>query len=141
MVNAAYITAAHLSCDNQEIIYRARLSSTPVTTDTDLVDFLQEWVSSGSASVIVEQITLELDAMCPVKISSFNDPICPGPTTVKEEQDTTAAAPAQSNQVLLIAVLAVVAGAMACFMVIVCAVCIMRTKFWRRKNYKLRSVQ
>ncbi len=75
-------------------------------------------------------------------ISSFDDLICPGPTTVKEDQVTTAAAPAQSNQtVLLIAVLAVVAGAMVCIIVIVCAYCIMRTKFWRRKNYKLRSVQ
>ena len=145
MINTAYITAAYLSCDDQDagyVIYRARLSSTPTINSMDLVNLLQEWVSMGSASVILEQIALKLDATCAVMISSFDDPICPAATTMKEEQVPTVVVETQTSQmVLLIAILAVVAGAMICIVVVVCAYCIIRTKFWRRRKYNIRSVQ
>lgn len=113
MIDAAYITSAQLSCDPQEtkhVIFRARLSRTPDVSNTQFVAILQEWVTSGSASVTLEHIRLDLDASCNVIINSLNDQICPVPANTPElfNTPTVFAEESGSDSTIIIAILAVV---------------------------------
>lgn len=144
MLSAAYITAAQLSCDPKattHVIYRARLSSTPDTSSTDLVRLLQEWVTSGRASVTLEFVQLTLEPSCIVRIESLSDPICPAPTTTSEVPGTSTVVAVESTSnltVYIIATLAVVAFAMILIVVVICAFMIYQRRFSGR--YNTRSV-
>ena len=86
-ITAAYVTAPQLSCDPNEtgdVIFRARLSRTTNVSITSFNDILQEWVTSGTASVVVEALSFDVDATCEVVIQSFDDPICPASVVTPE---------------------------------------------------------
>lgn len=142
MISAAYITAAQLSCDPQEttsVIYRARLSSTPAVSNRALINLLQDWVDSGSASVTLEFIALNLDATCSVAISSLNDPICPAPSTVTEQHTSPTGDTGQSSQTITIIVTVTLAVILA-VVVSICGFYLYSSKFWRSRKFKPRSV-
>ena len=74
-----YITEGYFSCDSKEIthvIYRAKISSTSYTDSETLIDLIQNWVSSGTASLTLNQLQLYMDPLCVVLINSFSDPLC-----------------------------------------------------------------
>ena len=78
-ITAAYITSAKLSCDPQEttdVIFRARLSSTPKVSDTNMINFLHNWIMSGIASLTIQHVDLDVDSACDILIDSFSDPVC-----------------------------------------------------------------
>ncbi len=87
-------SAEFLQClsEPDEITYRARLSGTASYTSAGIVADIEEWVSSGEATIVVQALRLSLDSSCqPVGIDSFEDPECeadlpvpvqtPGPAT------------------------------------------------------------
>ena len=124
MITAAYITASQFSCNSKEsthVIYRARLSSTPSVSSTHLIDFLQEWVITGSASVTLEHIRLNVDSTCNVAISSLDDSICPASTPTSEIPNITANVKESSSNTSLIIALLVLVGLM--MLVVVVGVC------------------
>lgn len=91
-ITTAYITAAQLSCDPQEVthvIYRARLSSTPDVNSDNLANVLQQWISGGSASIVVDLVQLNLYPTCTVVIESYSDPVCYIPTLTTESPDVS----------------------------------------------------
>lgn len=143
MIDATYITAAQLSCDPQgttHVIYRARLSSIPRGSSTDLISLLQEWVTTGTASVTLEYIQLNLDPACSVAIDSFNDPFCPTSAITLEQPNTPTVAVVESST--LVYIIAALAALLAVVILIVvvctCAYFIYRSKLSRKFN--LRSV-
>ena len=130
-ISAAYITAAQLSCDPQQrthVIYRARLSSTSDVSIGNFTNFLREWVTTGSASVTLEYVQLNLDATCVVTIDSFDDPICPSaPTTLSQTPTIPAVVKAEistTNTIIAVAV-SVAVG------VIVVVACIIAVIFYQ----------
>ena len=103
-INAAYITEAKFSCDPQEttdVTFRAKLSSTPKISDASMIKLLHNWIISGSASLTIEHVNLDIDSACNVLIGSFSDPICspapvvtfttPADSVNVEESSTTSA--------------------------------------------------
>ena len=127
-ISAAYITAAQLSCDPQQrthVIYRARLSSTSDVSIGDLTNFLQEWVTGGSAAVTLEYVQLNLDAACVVTIDSFDDPICPSaPTTLSQTPTIPSVVKAEiSSTNIIIAV--VVSVAVGVIVIVACIIAVM----------------
>lgn len=139
MLDAAYITEYRFSCDPQEgghVIYRAQLSSTPSTNSTDLIRLLQQWVTSGSASVTLDRI---LDPTCSVMINSFDDPICPAAATPKPPSTPPIVIEPTSN--LLVPILIVVIVLLVSCIFVVTTVRLVqcyRNKFSRK--YHIRSV-
>ncbi len=142
VIDAAYITAAQLSCDPQgttHVIYRARLSSIPRVSSTDLISLLEEWVTSGSASVTLEFIQLSLDPACGVMITSFSDPLCPAVTLEQPNTPTVTVVESSTTTVYIIAGLAaVILAGVILIVVCACAVLIYRSKF---SKYSVRSVK
>lgn len=136
MLDATYITAAQLSCDPEEtshIIFRARLSSTPDASNAELSSILENWVTSGAASVTLEHIQLNLDPSCAVVINALNDPICPVPITTEppntNQPSISAAREISSN--LYIYIGSVVGFAVVVFIVVICAFVIYHRRFAR----------
>lgn len=99
-ITTAYITAAQLSCDPKEIahaIYRAQLSSTQNINSTDLASALQQWISSGSASITVDHVQLNLEMSCNAVIDSFSDPVCSAPVPTTERAPVISSAGQVTN--------------------------------------------
>lgn len=129
-LNTAYFTEGYFSCDSKEkshAIYRAKLSSTVSVTSSRLIELLQEWVSSGTASLTLDNIQLYLDPSCKVEIDSFSDPLCsfevPTTETSDEKSLTEQKTQTTSNNITtyIIIILVVVAVAMVMIVVVICA--------------------
>jgi hypothetical protein len=145
-INSAYITATQFACDPQEnahVVYKARLSRTPDVSIEDLILLLQDWVTSGSASVTIDHIQLNVEASCSVMINSLDDPICPLPVTTSGLPSTPAVSAEESGginlSVYIIATLSVVVFAVILIVVVICAFFILQNRK-SSKKYNLRSV-
>ena len=141
MLNAAYITEFRFSCDPQEgghVIYRAQLSSTPSVSSTDLIRLLQEWVTSGSASVTLDFIQLYMDPTCSVMINLLDDPICPAAATTSTPPIITKES--TSNYllpILIVVIILIVVMLISCTAIIIL---ILRNKNSTKHHPRLRSV-
>ena len=87
--NAAYITDYAFQCfpnSDQQVTFRARLHETAHTTSVQLIQDVDVWVNTGT-SIAVQGLRINID-ICPVAISSFEDPQCTDemfqPTTPSE---------------------------------------------------------
>ena len=123
MLDATYITAARLSCDSKDtskIIYRARLSSTPDANNTELSGILKGWVTSGTASVTLEHIQLNLDSSCALIINTLDDPICPIISTT-EYPNTTSIVGITDTNTMYIYIGAILGSVVVMFIAVVCA--------------------
>ena len=83
-------TAGHIDrgvsgfqCGNQlnQVVFRSKLNGTVTTNASTLTNYINWWTSSG-VSITVQGLILDLDSMCPVRISSFSDPECASVTDV-----------------------------------------------------------
>jgi len=74
----AYIAGGELSCGNEasDVIFRARLFATQDASNIMLISILEQWVTSATASIVIQGIRLELDPACTVEIQSFTETIC-----------------------------------------------------------------
>ena len=102
--DAAYITSALLTCDPQgtpHAIFRARLSSFARVNSEDLILLLEDWVSTGSASIVLEFIQLNLDPACSVMIDSFDDPVCISPAVTLDQPNTPTVGVVESSTTML----------------------------------------
>lgn len=71
------------------MIYRAKVTSTPDANSMELVTYLEQWITAGSAGLTISGIRLNLDPSCNVTIESFDAPICSGIPTPNEMPTTT----------------------------------------------------
>ena len=140
-IDTPYITAAQLSCDplaTGHVIYRARLSSTRDADDAALVQLLQDWVTSGTASITLEHIRLGVDASCGVVISSFQDPVCPLPVTTSDSTPTDISVENMSSMTLTVALIAAVLAVILIVAIVIIAVFCVWMKSQRKSAYDLR---
>ncbi len=91
-----HITTGELQCftSSNEVTYRTRLSGTTSVTSSEILGYLEEWVMSGTASILVQGFRLNLDSSCvPVAIDSLADPECEteGPQSDASGSDNTSA--------------------------------------------------
>ena len=92
--NAEYITDYAFQCfpnSDQQVTFRARLHETVHATSVQLIQDIEQWVNRGT-SIAVQGVRVNID-ICPVVISSFEDPQCPDgtsqPTTPSEMMPST----------------------------------------------------
>jgi hypothetical protein len=57
------------------MIYRNTLIGTHNFNGTQIVDFIQDWVSTGPL-IEVDGNSIRVDSGCPTAISSLNEPVC-----------------------------------------------------------------
>ena len=57
------------------MIYRNALIGTLNFNGTQIVDFIQDWVSTGPL-IEVDGSSMRVDSSCPTAISSLNQPVC-----------------------------------------------------------------
>lgn len=68
-----------------EVTYRASINGNSSTSSSEILRYLEEWISSGTASILVQGLRLDLDSSClPIVIDSFSDPEC-----MEEESNET----------------------------------------------------
>ena len=143
-VSENYITDALLLCSDEptDVIFRAKLYSTPDASNDLLISYLTEWVQSGTGQIIVLHIPLDLDPACEVEIDSFQDPLCtgsggtPAPT---ESPDLPSVEPSEESTDLtavIIAVVVTVAGVGVLIIVVICALHIC-SRVRRRKKLEI----
>ena len=65
-----------ITTDHIEVVYRSTIIGSERFTAYDLVDFIEEWVESGSVIVLDDSFILRLNPRCPVEITSLEEPEC-----------------------------------------------------------------
>ncbi len=69
-----HITSGEFQCLSQpeDVTYRAGLSGTTSKSSSEIFARIEEWVTSGGASLVVQGVRMSLDSSCrPVTIESF----------------------------------------------------------------------
>ncbi len=125
-LSSDYFTDGSFSCDSKEethAIYRAKLSSTDATSSSKFIEILQGWVTSGRASLTLDNLQLYLDQSCEVEINSFNDPLCSyeGPSTKPPDKETAGLMASDSGNNTIV-IVAVIVGVFALLFVLVIVV-------------------
>ena len=126
-ISPAYLTAAQLSCDPKEksdIIFRARLSSTQIVSDADLINILRAWVTSGKGSATLDFIQYSFDSNCEVLIQTFSDPICPASVVPSETSTTDIAKSKESSSTVNIIwpIVGAIVGGVVLILVVIIAI-------------------
>lgn len=73
------IRDAELSCRHDfvdQIVFRARITGNGRYSATGLVDLLQSWAESGSASVVINSVRYHIDPTCSVSLDSLQATDC-----------------------------------------------------------------
>ena len=125
-ISAVYITSAKFSCDSQEtkdVVFRAQLSSTPSVNDKSLINFLLNWVTSGTATLTIQHVDLNIDSACDVHIDSFSAPICSKPPSAQFTTQAVNVASGEINAVsnIIGALVGTILVAIVIVLVVICA--------------------
>ncbi len=84
-----HITLEEFRCfsSSDKVTYRARLRGTASATSTEILGYLEDWIASGTASVVVQRVRLDIDSSCsPVVINTFDAPECTGGETSSSDK-------------------------------------------------------
>ncbi len=104
------LTQGEFQCLSQleEVTYRARLSGTTSTSNANIIADIEEWVTSGGASLVVQGVRRPLDSTCrPVAVESFSAQECgeggtpltdATPPTTEETPPTTDETPPTTDE-------------------------------------------
>ena len=84
----SFISQEQLYCDQLapvEFVYRATISSYGTYSTDQLLDYIEQWVSSGVTLTYHDSSQLTFDPECLLRISSYDDQLC-GATAVTTTQ-------------------------------------------------------
>ncbi len=76
---SGHITMGEFQCLSQpsEVTYRARLSGTTSGSSAVIVADIEEWIASGEATLIIQEVRRSMDSTClPVGVEDFNSQEC-----------------------------------------------------------------
>ncbi len=112
-----HISSGEFRCftDSEEVTYRAEIYGTTSTTSSEVLVYLEEWIHSREATIVVESVRLELDSSClPVGIGSLTDPECgSGGSEPDDNGSDSTTLPALIGGVVTVVVLATTAVVIA----------------------------
>ena len=89
----------------QQVTLRARLHGTAQVTSSQLVAYLDIFVSQADSTIAVQGLRLDVNRSCSVVINSFGDPQC---TTATTSDSTTTMAPQPDTVAIIGGVVAVI---------------------------------
>ena len=77
------IRRGKLSCRStvNQVVYRSTVIGTNNNNSSIIVEFIEEWVRSSTAAVLIDPFILDVDPSCNVHISSMLEPECSTPST------------------------------------------------------------
>ena len=135
--NAEYITDYAFQCfpnSDQQVTFRARLHETVHATSVQLIKDIEFWINQGT-SIAVQGVRINID-ICPVVISSFEDPQCLDemlqPTTPSEMMPSTETALLDTTNITA----AIVGGVVAVMIGLILAVTVIVIVVLVTKNHK-----
>ena len=105
-LSTEYITESAFQCfpnSEQQVTFRARLHGTAQVTSSQLITYLEAFVSRTDSTIAVQGLRLDVDSSCFIAINTFGDPQC----TTTTASDNTAAIVAGVIAVIVIVVVAV----------------------------------
>ena len=111
--NADYITDSAFQCfpnSDQQVTFRAKLHGTAHATSSQLTEYIQQWINRGT-SIAVQGVRINVD-ICPVVISSFEDPQCSDETIQPDFSSTAAIFGGVVAVVLIFAVTVIIIAAL-----------------------------
>ncbi len=106
-----HITLEEFRCfsSSDEVTYRARLRGTASATSTEILGYLEDWITSGTASVVVQRVRLDIDSSCsPFVINSFADPECTSGETSSEKADNSSVTAVIGGVFALLLIIAII---------------------------------
>ena len=127
-------------CTNNPIAvaFRGRLSNTEKATASELISYIQQWISNG-VSISILGLIFDIDPMCTVAIEMLSDPICEEDSTATGEDST---ATSDSSSGLSVGAIAggTVAGVTMVTMVVIAGVVgvLLWMRCHTRSGYQLR---
>ena len=131
-LSAEGITEGAFQCfenSDQQVTFRARLHGTAQVTSSQLVAYLEIFVSQRDSTIAVQGLRLDVDRSCSVVINSFGDPQCTTATT----SDSTTTVAAQSDTVAIIGGVVAVIVVVAVTIIIVALIAVFVTRSRRAK--------
>ena len=118
-LSTEYITESAFQCfpnSEQQVTFRARLHGTARVTSSQLIGYLEAFVSRTDSTIAVQGLRLDVDSSCSIAINTFGDPQCTTTTTTSESIATEAALPDNTA--------AIVGGVVAVIVIVVVTVII-----------------
>jgi len=135
------LTEGEFQClsDPEEVTYRARLSSTTRASSSDIIADIEEWVTSGEASLVVQGVRRPLDSTChPIAVESFSAQDC-GPTTDEPPPTTDEATGTGSSDTQSDNTAAIVGGVVAVILGVTIAITVVVVLRWRRGGLSIQK--
>ena len=146
--SAEHITDYAFQCfpnSDQQVTFRARLHESAHATSVQLVQDVEVWANTGT-SIAVQGVRINID-ICPVAISSFEDPQCPGemsqPTTPSETMPPTSMETTSDSTTTETALLdttdntaAIVGGVVAVILILALTVTVIVILVTKNRKYK-----
>ena len=122
--NAEHITEDAFQCfpnSDRQVTFRARLRETTHATSIQLIEYIQQWVNT-EIPVAVQGVRVNID-ICPVAITSFQDPQCPEATqpTFDTTQTTSTMLTTSNSTTTETTTAAIVGGVVAVMIVLILA--------------------
>lgn len=124
------------------MVFRARMFSSAVHSDIDLlVGFIEEWVTNG-ASVTIDGSVIVFEPQFPVTNNALNDLMCTQTSVVISSPSSTPVPPV-ANSPLVIPVIgvlvAIVVLVLLCILIVIVLLCFSKRR--RRQKCKLSSIR
>ena len=132
-LSAECITESAFQCfenSEQQVTFRARLHGTAQVTSSQLVAYLEIFVSQRDSTIAVQGLRLDVDRSCSIVINSFGDPQC---TTATTSDSTTTMAPQPDNTAAIIGGVVAVIIVVAVTIIIVALIAAFVTRSRRAK--------
>ena len=126
----------HLLCDQSQsnnTVFRAKLATNQLTHE-HLLMIIQSLVTGGRLT-LNDSTVLRLDSSCPVKISTFNDPLCTSSAITNNVEDEM-----QSNKSPPIAEIVGIVVAIIVTVVLLVFVLLL-VLYWRTKHRYIANLQ
>ena len=129
-LNTEYITESGFQCfpnSEQQVTFRARLHGTARVTSSQLITYLEAFVSRTESTIAVQGFHLDVDSSCSIAINTFGDPQCATTTTTTSESITTEAALPDNTAAIVGGVVAVIVIVVVAVTVIIIAIVVIKS--------------
>ncbi len=122
------------------VVFRATILSTPELNCTTLVDYIEQWVKTGTGSIAIGGVGLGIVSNCVTAIDSVDAPLCSGePATPAQSPTAESDASGTDTDTIIIAIVVTVGGGVLVIVVCILAMHIF-SRIKSRGKYTLRFV-
>ena len=129
------------SCDGSEsncAIYTGRLLGSDTASATEVFKMVEKWLATQNGSIL--NGTLSVDPDCPLRLPSPSDTACSTWKNISVPRDDAGDDDKSELILLLILVTSGVITVMLCFIIIMCALCVRRSRKPKKSDLRTASI-